>query len=152
MSLIKIATVIAAGIGAVSLAGCGGGGTTYPSSKEAITNICAEHQLSKQAEGTDIYNDSFLRGRDPETAANEIIETCCPLYAEESTKLSGKELHELAYIRLAAGFKTGDEQSKLMTRRQEIEAKLDKETKDKFWSSGPMQSFNNCRKQFAPGM
>ena len=134
----------------VFLSACGGSGT----SESSLVQACAAHQTYQASQGTDVYNSTFLEGRDPELASEDVIATCCPVYAEESMKHPEPELRELAAIRLLVGSEiTQDERNKLRKRWQEIEKKFDKETLDAFWRKGAMQEFNACRKEnFFPKM
>lgn len=131
------------------LAACGGGSA----SESSILAACADNQRYHASNGTDVYNSSFLEGRDPELASEDVIETCCPVYAESAMKPSNPALRELAVLRLRQGTVSGDAQSKVMSRRSAIEDKFDRETLNEFWNRGAMQAFNACRKEnFFPRM
>ena len=135
---------------AISLSSCGGSNT----SEESLVQICAQHQSFQASKGTDVYNSTFLGGRDPELASEDVIKTCCPVYAKSALKTSDKGLQELAYIRLATGIATSQaEINDLMARRKKIESSVKKDALDNFWRKGAMQDFNACRKEnFFPKM
>ena len=137
-------------VSAIFLASCGNSNT----SEKSLVQICTQHQSFQASKGTDVYNSTFLNGRDPELASEDVIKTCCPVYAKSALKISDKKLHELAYIRLAMGTDISQaERNDLMARRKKIESAVKKDALDDFWRKGAMQDFNACRKEnFFPKM
>ena len=135
---------------AIFLYSCGSSNT----SETSLVQICKQHQSFQASKGTDVYNSTFLNGRDPELASEDVIKTCCPVYAKSALKISDKKLHELAYIRLAMGTDISQaERNDLMARRKKIESAVKKDALDDFWHKGAMQDFNACRKEnFFPKM